>query len=68
MKLRKYYLDHKKMKLIFNIVLIFIFILVINESKANTLLANSKRNVWWKEEKDGWKVKAAQSGKFLYIA
>ena len=38
MKLRKYYLDHKKMKLIFNIVLIFIFILVINESKANTLL------------------------------
>ena len=41
---------------------------VLGSSKANTLLANSKRNVWWKEEKDGWKVKAAQSGKFLYIA
>ena len=41
---------------------------IISSSKANTLLANSKRNVWWKEEKDGWKVKAAQSGNFLYTA
>jgi len=37
-------------------------------SKTNPLLAKSERNVWWKEEKEGWKVKAAQSGKFLYNA
>ena len=41
---------------------------IIGASKAKTLLTESERNVWWKEEKDGWKVKAAQSGKFLYIA
>ena len=41
---------------------------IISSSKANTLLANSKRNVWWKEDKVGWKVKAAQSGRFLYTA
>jgi len=35
-------------------------------SKANSLLTEGERTVWWKEEKDGWTVKAAQSGKFLY--
>ena len=37
-------------------------------SKANSLLTEGERTVWWKEEKDGWTVKAAQSGKFLYTA
>ena len=37
-------------------------------SKAKTLFAESEQAVWWKEEKDGWKVKAAQSGKFLFTA
>ena len=35
-------------------------------SKANSLLTEGERTVWWKEEKDGWTVKVAQSGKFLY--
>jgi len=37
MKLRKYYLDHRRMKFLFKIALIVIFTLGINESKANTL-------------------------------
>ena len=41
---------------------------ILSASKTNPLLARSERNVWWKEEKEGWKVKAAQSGKFLYNA
>ena len=41
---------------------------ILSASKTNPLLAKSERNVWWKEEKEGWKVKAAQSGKFLYNA
>ncbi|HIC74324.1 MAG TPA: hypothetical protein EYO92_04450 [Candidatus Marinimicrobia bacterium] len=41
---------------------------ILSASKTNPLLAKSERNVWWKEEKEGWKVKAARSGKFLYNA
>ena len=37
MKLRKYYLDLSRMNFLFKIVLIFIFISSINESRANTL-------------------------------
>jgi len=37
MKLRKYYLDRNSMKFLFKIILIVIFALSVNESKANTL-------------------------------
>ena len=37
MKLKKYYLDHSKMKYFFKIILILIFTLGFNESRANTL-------------------------------
>ena len=37
MKLEKYYLDLSGMNFLFKIILIFIFILSINESRANTL-------------------------------
>ena len=41
---------------------------LFSTSKANSLITEGERTVWWKEEKDGWTVKAAQSGKFLYTA
>ena len=41
---------------------------LLSTSQATKFLAESERHVWWKEEKDGWIVKAAQSGKFLYTA
>ena len=41
---------------------------ILSTSPATKFLAESERHVWWKEEKDGWIVKAAQTGKFLYIA
>ena len=41
---------------------------LLSATKANSLITEGERTVWWKEEKDGWKVKAAQSGKFLYSA
>jgi N-acetylglucosamine-6-phosphate deacetylase len=41
---------------------------ILSTSQATKFLAESERHVWWKEEKDGWIVKAAQSGKFLYTA
>ena len=39
---------------------------LLSATKANSLITEGERTVWWKEEKDGWKVKAAQSGKFLF--
>jgi N-acetylglucosamine-6-phosphate deacetylase len=41
---------------------------ILSKSQATKFLAENERHVWWKEEKDGWIVKAAQSGKFLYTA
>ena len=41
---------------------------LISSSNENSLTTEGERTVWWKEEKDGWKVKAAQSGQFLYTA
>lgn len=41
---------------------------IISSAKAKTVLAENEQNVWWKDEKDGWEVKAAQIGKFLYTA
>ena len=36
--------------------------------QATKILAESERHERWKEEKDGWIVKAAQSGNFFYTA
>jgi N-acetylglucosamine-6-phosphate deacetylase len=41
---------------------------ILSTSQATKFLAESERHVWWKEEKDGWIVKAAQSGNFFYTA
>ena len=38
MKLKKFYLDRNKMKYFFKFILILIFVLAFNESKASTLL------------------------------
>ena len=38
MKLKNYYLDHKKMKYLFKIILILLFVLNANRLNANTLL------------------------------
>jgi len=41
---------------------------ILSTSQAAKFLAESERHVWWKEEKDGWIVKAVQSGKYFYTA
>jgi hypothetical protein len=41
---------------------------LLNSAKAKTVLDENEQIVWWKDEKDGWEVKAAQIGKFLYTA
>jgi hypothetical protein len=41
---------------------------LLNSAKVKTQLSELEQTVWWKDEKDGWEVKAAQIGKFLYTA
>ena len=41
---------------------------LLKSSKAQTLLSEQEKAVWWEEHSEGWHVKAARSGKFLFKA
>ena len=41
---------------------------LLKSSKAQTLLSEQEKAVWWEEQNDGWKVKATRTGKFLFKA
>ena len=50
MKLKKFYLDSSKIKYFFNIILILVFIIAFNESKADSLL-DSLQSAYLKNSK-----------------
>ena len=39
---------------------------LLNSTKDQTKLSAPEQTVWWKEEEEGWQVKAAKSGKFFF--
>ena len=41
---------------------------LLKSSKAQTLFSEQEKAVWWEEHSEGWHVKAARSGKFLFKA
>ena len=41
---------------------------VINKSKMKSSFTDIKRFVWWEKKLDGWRVRATQTGDFLYTS
>ena len=39
---------------------------LLNSTKEKTQFSALEQTVWWKEEEEGWQVKAAKSGKILF--
>ena len=40
---------------------------LLNSTKTQSQFSAQEQTVWWKEDEEGWQVKAAQNGKFLFI-